>query len=165
MGSGGHPSGRYVSLRHVDQDGFVFHSDYNSRKGSHMDKNPKVSGTFYWPTTKKQVRIEGVVEKTGDDENDAEFDRVGLMTQASRVLSHQGKKLKSKEHYIQEVEALTKKLEEKGSAHLERTENLGGYRIKPHLIEFWQGRSSRIHDRLEYKLKDDGSWATQMLYP
>lgn len=159
----GHPSGRIVLLKGVDPRGFVFYTNYLSRKGRELAANPNASLTFYWPELERQVRVDGVTSKVDASESDAYFatrpegSRIGAIASAqSSVLSHR-----------EELEERVRQLEsEFAGSEIPRPQHWGGYRLAPREIEFWQGRASRLHDRLRYVLAADGvTWSRDRLSP
>ena len=159
----GQPSVRIVLLKGFDEKGFVFYTNYLSQKGKELTANPKAGLNFFWPNLERQVRIEGTVEKVSDQESDEYF---GSRDRGSRIgawASPQSQALpdrKALEARIGEVQATYE-----GQTDIPRPPHWGGFRVQPHRIEFWQGRASRLHDRIAYLRQEDGSWQKERLAP
>ncbi len=157
----GVPSARVVLLRKTDQRGFAFFTNYDSRKGNELADNPRASLVFYWAELERQVRIEGVVERLPDSDSDAYFQSRPRGSRLSAWASPQSSLVPDRETLelgLTEVEARF------GDGEIPRPANWGGYRVEPDLIEFWQGRSSRLHDRLRYRRQASG-WTIERLAP
>lgn len=155
------PSSRTVLLKGFDENGFVFYTNYLSRKGHHIEKNPKVSLTFYWTELIRQVQIEGVAQKISESQSDAYFKTRPTASKLSAWASNQSNPLGSRE----ELDQRFKEFEEKfDGGEIPRPPNWGGYLVIPHRMEFWQGRINRLHDRICYTLKD-GEWIIERLAP
>ena len=157
----GQPSARVVLLKSFDDSGFVFFTNYQSRKGRELAENPRASLLFYWSLLWRQVRIEGVVEKISAGESENYFQSRPLGSKLGAWASPQSEVVESRET----LEARFAELQKSFGADVPRPEHWGGYRLKPNSIEFWQGRDNRLHDRLRYRLKDDGSWVIERLAP
>lgn len=157
----GKPSSRIVLLRNADQNGFVFFTNYNSRKGHNIDVNPNVCATFFWHDLQRQVRVEGTIEKISATESDAYFATRPRESQIGAWASNQSEVLESREALEERTAELT--LQYEGQT-VPRPPHWGGYRIKPTAIEFWQGRASRLHDRFLYTLESD-NWNIKRLNP
>ena len=157
----GQPSARVVLLKSFDDSGFVFFTNYQSRKGRELAENPRASLLFYWSLLCRQVRIEGVVEKISAGESENYFHSRPLGSKLGAWASPQSEVVESRET----LEARFAELQKSFGADVPRPEHWGGYRLKPNSIEFWQGRDNRLHDRLRYRLKDDGSWVIERLAP
>lgn len=155
------PSSRVVLLKSVDEDGFVFFTNYLSRKGVHLAGNQFAALTFFWPLTERQVRIEGIVAKVGEDESDSYFYSRPLESRINAVISPQSSVISSRVQLEQDREKLVFS-EESGS--IARPQHWGGYRLKPDRIEFWQGRPGRLHDRIQFLLEGN-SWSVDRLAP
>lgn len=157
----GRPSQRIVLLRGFDHGGFVFFTNYQSQKGQEIAANPFASMNFFWPELEKQVRIEGKVEKVSEAESDAYFMSRPRESRIGAWASAQSRVLVGREALEEEVARVRAHFER---SEVERPEWWGGYRLFPDLIEFWQGRPSRLHDRLVYRKVGD-SWNRERLSP
>jgi pyridoxamine 5'-phosphate oxidase len=158
----GRPSVRVVLLKGFSHDGFVFYTNYKSRKGRELAENPRAAACFWWSELDRQVRIEGTVEKLSDDESDAYFAIRPREGQVASWASQQSAKLESRaelEHRFREVTARYK------GTTVPRPPHWGGFRIRPTVIEFWQGRRQRLHDRLRYRQDGQGKWVRERLSP
>jgi pyridoxamine 5'-phosphate oxidase len=156
----GLPSARIVLLKGYDENGFVFFTNYSSDKGKELAQNPKAALVFFWKELERQIRIEGTVEKVSAEESDAYFNSRPAGSRIGAWASHQSAVIE----YRQVIEQNVKKYTEIFGKEIPRPENWGGYIVKPILMEFWQGRSSRLHDRLQYRL-DSGNWIRERLAP
>lgn len=157
----GFPSSRVVLLRGFDQSGFTFFTNYDSRKGAEIAANPRAALLFYWAPIEKQVRLEGLIEKISEKASDEYF---ASRPRESRI----GAWTSPQSQPIENRRALEEKYAELGerfaSGEIERPPNWGGYVLKPVRFEFWQGRASRLHDRLLYT-KSGTSWQIERLAP
>ena len=153
------PTTRVVLLKQFSKNGFVFYTNYDSRKGKHIDNNPNVCISFYWPSMERQVIINGKVSKISAIESDKYFNSRPKSSQLGAIISNQSEIIPSR-----------KFLEEKLSKfnisnnNLKRPSNWGGYILKPELFEFWQGRDSRLHDRIIFS-KSKTNWDQKRLSP
>lgn len=154
----GKPSARIVLLKSFDEDGFLFFTNYESRKGHELALNPRVSLLFFWKELERQVRIEGTVSKAAAGISDEYFSSRPVGSQMGAIASPQSQVIPGRAFLEDKVKALEGKT-------LQRPEYWGGYLVKPLQVEFWQGRSSRLHDRLLYTLGEDGSWGIGRLAP
>ena len=157
----GHPSARMVLLKEATAGGFVFVTNYRSRKGRDLAANPRAALVFYWRELSRQVRITGTVTKTTRAESEAYFRTRPRRAQLSAWASWQSSPVPDR----QILETRISKLEAKYAAGIPAPPNWGGYRLQPESIEFWQGRPSRLHDRLVYSRQADGRWRIERLAP
>jgi pyridoxamine 5'-phosphate oxidase len=158
----GAPSARVCLLKGFDENGFVFYTNYASRKGRDLAENARAAMCFYWAPLERQVRIEGVVEQVTREESDAYFHSRPRNAQIGAWVSHQGEVLASRDELDRREADVAKKFAD-GAVPL--PDYWGGYRLIPTVIEFWQGRPSRLHDRLEYRRKPKGGWTMRRLSP
>ena len=157
----GRPSARMVLLKGVDEQGFRFYTNYDSRKGEELSANPHAALALYWDELERQVRIEGKVERVSREASEAYFKSRPYGSQIGALASHQSEVLASREP----LEKRTQDLQERyNEGEVPLPEFWGGYLLRPTAIEFWQGRPSRLHDRLKYVLKGD-SWQVVRLSP
>jgi pyridoxamine 5'-phosphate oxidase len=157
----GRPSVRMVLLRGVDDRGFVFHTNYKSRKGRELGVNPHAALCFHWPTLEEQIRIEGSVERLPGDESDAYFAGRPRGSQLGAWASEQSEILASREKFDEEFAATEARF---AGQPVPRPPFWGGFRINPSQIEFWYGRTDRLHDRILY-VRDGSNWTIRRLYP
>lgn len=160
VSSEGMPSIRIVLLKDVEPDGYVFFTNYHSRKGSQLEKNPQAALLFFWPELERQVRIEGRVVKTDPEYSDNYFNSRTAGSRAGAVVSPQSRVISSREP----LESAMSKLLQNQHKDLRRPEYWGGYKLIPELFEFWQGREHRLHDRIQYR-KNDKNWIKERLAP
>jgi pyridoxamine 5'-phosphate oxidase len=157
----GQPAGRVMLLKGFDEQGFVFFTNYNSRKGEDLISNPKAAITFLWLELFRQVRIEGAIAKVPDAESEAYFHSRPRGSQLGAAVSHQSRVLANRadlDRAYKELEATYK------DQSIPKPPHWGGYRLTPHRVEFWQGRASRLHDRVRYSYTSQG-WDREWLYP
>ena len=157
----GKPSARTVLLKDYDEQGFVFFTNYNSHKGKELNENPNAALVFFWKELERQIRIEGTVQKIEGDKSDNYFNSRPISSRIGAWSSPQSDVIESREI----LEANEQNFKEKFGEIIPRPIHWGGYIIQPNLIEFWQGRSSRLHDRLQYKLMENGVWKIERLAP
>jgi len=160
-GSTGEPRVRNVLLKGVDDRGFVFYTNYGSRKARDIDQNPLASLLFTWRSLERQVRVEGAVERVTAEESDAYFATRPVESRWSVYASRQSEVVDSRDT----LELLFNAAREKYGDQVPRPEWWGGYRVLPDEFEFWQGRPSRLHDRLRYLKQPQGHWRRERLAP
>ena len=156
------PTGRIVLLKGLDDRGFVFFTNYLSKKGREIEANPQVALTFFWKELERQVRIEGIIEKTSIEESDQYFASRPRGSQIGAWVSDQSNVIESSEFLKKKKEELETKFEGKA---VPRPVHWGGYRVIPDYIEYWQGRPSRLHDRLAYTKTGNDDWKIERLSP
>ncbi|KAF0236351.1 MAG: pyridoxamine 5'-phosphate [Prolixibacteraceae bacterium] len=161
VGVDGFPDSRIVLLKDYNENGFTFFTSYNSNKGKAIAKNPAVGLHFFWPELERQIRILGFAEKTSGKISDWYFSSRPVLSQIAAFVSDQSSKIPSRGFLQSQFENVKTEM---GSKNLKRPENWGGYLIKPVKFEFWQGRESRLHDRILYENKN-GSWIISRLAP
>ena len=161
VGADGKPSARVLLIKGVDERGFVFFTNYESHKGHDLAVNPHAALVFYWTELERQVRIEGRVEKLPDDESDAYFFSRPLDSRLGAWASEQSRELSRRAVLV----ARAAKYAVKFGLNPSRPPHWGGYIVIPDVIEFWQGRPSRLHDRIAYTRQPDGGWRIVRLYP
>ena len=155
------PSSRVVLLKGVNENGFTFFTNYKSSKAKDIDANPNVALNFYWPELERQVRIVGIAKKITINDSDTYFKSRPRESQMGAWLSDQSKVIGLDYNFMETLNSLESKFKDK---EVERPLHWGGYCIEPIKVEFWQGRPSRLHDRLEYK-REDGKWIYKRLAP
>lgn len=158
----GKPSARIVLLKGVENSSFLFYTNYHSQKGKELDANPACALTFFWPELERQVRIEGVCTRVSEATSDAYFKSRPRGSQLGAWASPQSTMIKNRELLEARVKELEKRFE--GKETLPKPKQWGGYAVEPLEIEFWQGRPSRLHDRIVY-YKTDGTWTIHRLAP
>lgn len=158
----GVPAARIVLLKGYDEKGFVFFTNYESYKGQQLAENPRASLLFFWKELERQIRITGMVEKIAGEESDAYFLSRPVGSQIGAWASPQSHVITDRSWLEQKVQEVEEKFKQE---KLSRPAYWGGYRVKPVIVEFWQGRSSRLHDRIQYTLQDNGSWVIERLAP
>ncbi len=157
----GKPSARIVLLKGMDENGFVFFTNYNSHKGEDIAANPFASLVFFWKELERQVRIEGTISKVSAEESDAYFNSRPAGSRIGAWASPQSKVIASRQVIEKKVQELEKDFDGK---IIERPQHWGGYVVTPQVIEFWQGRLSRLHDRIRYTKVENG-WKIERLAP
>jgi len=157
----GKPSARILLLRNFGKNGFVFYTNYNSRKGEEISKNPQCALLFFWPELERQIRIEGVLEKQNSSDSDIYFNTRPRGSKLGAWSSPQSKVVSNREELDKAYEMMSNKFP---NEEVPRPEFWGGYILKPDTIEFWQGRPSRMHDRILYT-NNGKSWKIERLAP
>ena len=158
----GVPSARIVLLKDLSDKGFTFYTNYNSFKGMQMAENPRACLVFFWKELERQVRVTGIIEKVSAAESDAYF---AIRPEKSRIgawASPQSQVIENREWLENKNEEYRVRLTDQP---IERPPHWGGYLVKPVSLEFWQGRRSRLHDRIQYTLQENGSWQIERLGP
>lgn len=161
VGEDNRPSSRIVLLKEFDEQGFVFFTNYDSRKGSEIEANSFGALLFYWSDLERQVRIEGSITKVEREVSESYFHSRPAESQLGALASDQSRMLKNREDLENRYRELKKRYEGK---EIPCPDFWGGYRLYPDRMEFWQGRPSRLHDRFEY-LRDGARWIHRRLYP
>lgn len=157
----GRPSARVVLLKLYDEEGFVFFTNYESRKGRELSANPHAALTFWWGPLEREIRIEGDVERVSDEMNDAYFETRDRGSQLGAHASRQSSRVADEEALKASYAAASNRFDDDP---VERPASWGGYRVRPTSIEYWQGRPSRMHDRIVFRKTDDG-WMKERLAP
>ena len=158
----GHPSVRVVLLKGFDERGFVFFTNYESRKGQHLAQNPRAALNFHWPWLERQIQIEGNVSRVSREESQTYFDKRPLKSRLSAIISPQSSPVYSRTELEQRLEEVSRQYSDSNPPV---PEFWGGYRVFPERMEFWQGRENRLHDRFLYTQTLDGSWRIERLGP
>jgi pyridoxamine 5'-phosphate oxidase len=160
--SDGVPSARIVLLKDFSTEGFTFFTNYNSFKGQQLADNPKACLVFFWKELERQVRITGLVKMIDTVDSDTYFNSRPSGSQVGAIASPQSQVIENREWLDANYKELKKQFKDKT---IERPPHWGGYIVKPVIIEFWQGRPSRLHDRLQYTLDENGKWKIERLAP
>jgi pyridoxamine 5'-phosphate oxidase len=158
----GRPSVRMVLLKGFDETGFIFYANYESRKGRELAANPRAALDLFWVELERQVRIEGRVEQVSAEQSDAYFHSRPRGSQLGAAASRQSEPLPSREPLERRAADLEAQFAER---EIPRPDYWGGYRVVPEVVEFWQGRANRLHDRLRYSRQPDGGWSIERLSP
>ena len=157
----GTPRGRVVLLKSLDERGFTYFTNYNSDKAQETNAHEKASLTFFWPTIERQVRVEGIVERVSEEDSDEYFNNRPLGSRLGAWASPQSKEIKNREELIDRLEVIKEQFKDK---EVVRPNNWGGLRLVPTYFEFWQGQSSRLHDRIVFEKTNNG-WVKKRLAP
>ncbi len=158
----GRPASRMVLLKSFDERGFVFYTNYGSRKAAELSANPHAALVFWWPETCRQLRIEGTVSRVSAAESDRYFASRPRGSKLGAWASRQSRPLARRADLEAAVAAIAERYKDR---LVPRPPFWGGFRLHPATIEFWQGRTDRLHDRLRYQRRDDGGWDIERLYP
>lgn len=161
LGTDGFPQSRIVLLKNYNEAGFTFFTNYASEKGKSIQKNPKVGLHFFWPELERQIRITGYAEQTSEKISDAYFYSRPVTSQIAARVSKQSEEIPNREYLETRFFDVQNKLQGKAT---KRPKNWGGYIVKPVKFEFWQGRESRLHDRIIYQ-KQNENWVIKRLAP
>lgn len=156
----GQPSSRMVYMKEILEEGFIFYTNFKSRKGINLSKNPKISALFFWDCTEQQIRIEGEVEQIPSELSDDYFASRPRVSQIGAWASEQSSEIENRKT----IEDRVAHFEAKYPNEVPRPQHWGGYLIKPTYFEFWQGRLGRLHDRICYTLESD-NWNTNRIAP
>lgn len=155
-------SSRVVLLKGIEKQAFVFYTNYNSSKSHQMEQHPQVALNFFWPSLERQVRIEGAVHKTDKATSDAYFKSRPRASQIGAWVSPQSEVIQNREVLDQRLQEIELQYKDK---EVDRPPHWGGYAVEPTMIEFWQGRASRLHDRIRYTLTAPNTWKIERLAP
>ena len=158
----GRPSTRMVLLKEFDEHGFVFYTNFTSRKGQQLEENPYAALNFYWQELSRQIRIEGRVEKVSDTEADAYFASRARKSQIGAWASKQSSEIEHKLDFEKRIAQYTLKY---AVGEVPRPKYWGGFRVIPELIEFWVNKEFRLHDRTVYSCRENDEWTVKKIYP
>lgn len=158
----GRPSVRIVLLKGFDERGFVFYTNYESRKAREITGEPNAALTFFWPELQRQIRIEGTIEKISSVESDQYYASRDRLSRLGAWASPQSSEIDNRSDLESLVEEVTARFE--GQEEIPRPDHWGGYSVKPDYLEFWQGRSSRLHDRITYQ-REGEAWRISRIAP
>lgn len=158
----GRPDARIILLKGADRRGFVFYTNMESRKGKELTLHPFATLVFHWKSLRRQIRIEGPIERTSDEEADAYFASRSLMSRMGAVASLQSRPLPDRAIFEKRIEDVRARY---GDGPVPRPENWSGFRVLPDRFEFWQDRPYRLHDRAIWTPSEDGTWSVTRLYP
>tara|TARA_B100000579_G_scaffold133424_1_gene107894 strand:- start:335 stop:934 length:600 start_codon:yes stop_codon:yes gene_type:complete len=156
------PSSRMVLLKKISDEGLVFYTNYNSRKGKEIELNSKVAVNFWWRELKKQIRVEGHIEKSSKEDSDNYFNSRPLKSRVSAIISNQSSIISSYEDLTNQINNY---LDQNDESSIKRPEHCGLYIVKPNAVEFWQERDNRTHERLKYNLTEKQKWSCHLLSP
>lgn len=162
IGIDGYPKSRVVLLKKFNEEGFIFYTNYHSEKGKAIGINPKVCLSFFWHSMERQVIIKGMAEKTSAVVSDNYFDSRPDGSKLGALVSPQSQIIPNRNYLENQLQNLEKEFE---NASIIRPNHWGGYLVKPHQVEFWQGRPNRLHDRIRYTLQDNYEWTMERLAP
>lgn len=162
VGADGFPKTRVVLLKKYTHEGFIFYTNYDSEKGKAITQNPKVCISFFWPAVERQIIIKGIAEKIAENLSDGYFESRPDGSKLGAIVSPQSTVIPSREFLEDALRKLEKEYEGKP---ITRPVNWGGFIVKPEVMEFWQGRPNRLHDRLRYSLTPDLDWKLERLAP
>jgi pyridoxamine 5'-phosphate oxidase len=158
----GRPSARVVLLKGFDERGFVFYTSYEGRKGRELETNPNCALVLYWGELERQVRVEGRASRVSEEESDEYFGSRPWGSQLGAWASEQSRPVEGRGALEERLRGLEAEYERR---EVPRPPFWGGYRVEPEVIEFWQGRENRLHDRLVYRRSDNGEWGRERLQP
>ncbi|MCY4159788.1 MAG: pyridoxamine 5'-phosphate oxidase [Bacteroidetes bacterium] len=158
----GFPSARIVLLKKVNQKGFVFFTNYESRKGVELESNPRAALVLHWPVLERQIRIEGTVERISKEESATYFQSRPRGSRIGAWASRQSRELGDRSELEERIRYYE---EEYSDQEVDLPAHWGGFRVIPERIEFWQGRESRLHERLVFTKQPSGDWKSHLLFP
>jgi pyridoxamine 5'-phosphate oxidase len=164
VSSNNHPSSRIVLLKEYTAEGFIFYTNYQSRKGIEIEQNPSVSLLFWWEALERQVRIEGEVQKLSEEQSQYYFQTRPKSSQIAALISRQSQPLENFEQFQEEFKRLSSEYAD-AEKIIHRPTHWGGYLVQPQRFEYWQGRESRLHDRFEYQRLKSNQWKISRLFP
>ena len=156
------PSSRIVLLKKISDEGLVFYTNYKSRKGKEIELNPKVAVNFWWRELKKQVRVEGIIEKASEEDSDNYFNSRPLKSRVSAIISNQSSTISSYKDLTNQIDIY---LDQNDESSIKRPDHCGLFIVIPNAVEFWQERDNRTHERLKYILEDNQKWSSHLLSP
>ncbi len=162
IGLDGFPKNRVVLLKKYTWEGFIFYTNYNSEKGKAIEQNPNLCLSFFWPGLERQIIIKGKAEKVPENLSDGYFESRPDGSKLGAWASQQSSVIESRNTLEEELKSLEEKYTDK---QIPRPQHWGGYIVKPHSIEFWQGRPNRLHDRIRYTLQENFDWQIDRLAP
>ena len=162
IGLDGYPKTRVVLLKQYTYEGFIFYTNYHSEKGRAILANPKVCLSFFWPNMERQIIIKGEAEVLAENLSDGYFESRPLGSKLGAIVSPQSEVIPSREYLEEHLHELEQKYEGK---EVPRPAHWGGFLVRPHSIEFWQGRPNRLHDRMRYTLTEEYDWKLERLAP
>ncbi len=162
LGLDGFPKVRVVLLKKYTYEGFIFYTNYESEKGQAIARDPRVCLNFFWPVMERQVIIKGKAEKIAPNLSDGYFESRPEGSKLGAIVSPQSSVIPSRDYLDDKLKALEKEYHKK---EIERPDFWGGFMVRPHSLEFWQGRPNRLHDRIRYSLQEDYNWKIERLAP
>ena len=158
----GKPSARMVLLKDVSKNGFVFYTNYESRKGKEIASNPNAAILFWWDILARQIRIEGKIEKISEDESEEYFNSRPVGSKIGAIVSDQSRTIPSYKKLEEKYNLLSNEYKD---GNIPKPGNWGGYRVTPDQMEFWQGRQNRLHDRILFRKSSKSNWTIERLSP
>ena len=162
IGKDGFPKSRVVLLKKFNEEGFIFYTNYDSEKGQAIAENPNICLSFFWHSMERQIIIKGVAKKVAPSTSDNYFDSRPEGSKLGAVVSNQSQVIPSRAYLENHLVELEKKYEKES---ISRPANWGGYIVEPTVVEFWQGRPNRLHDRIRYSVENQHDWKIERLAP